>query len=93
MQDLRTAPPCRSRSSQILLATGLHSRCRVSDKQARVQALSEWLLEFSVLWAVFPLLDQLIENRPIQSGLTITAFGICFVALTGGILLRKGDAT
>lgn len=49
-------------------------------------------MEFSVLWAVFPLLDQLIENRPIQFGPTIIGFGICFVALAGGILLRKGDA-
>ena len=37
----------------------------MSDKQARQHALSEWLLEFSVLWAVFPVLDQLIEGGPI----------------------------
>lgn len=32
----------------------------MNDRQARRQALSEWFLEFSVLWAVFPVLDQLI---------------------------------
>ena len=30
---------------------------------ARQRWLSEWLMEFSVLWAVFPFLDQLIERR------------------------------
>ena len=31
----------------------------MNDRQARTHAISEWLMEFSVLWAVFPLLDQL----------------------------------
>jgi hypothetical protein len=34
----------------------------MNDRQARRHALSEWLLEFSVLWVVFPVLDQLIER-------------------------------
>ena len=61
-------------------------------RDLRVQALSEWLMEFSVLWAVFPLLDQLIEHRAIEVGVIIAGFTICFVAGVGGILLRKGDA-
>ena len=64
----------------------------MNDRKARRQALSEWLLEFSVLWAVFPMLDQLIESGSIHSGRTILSFAISSAALAGGILLRKGES-
>ena len=53
--------------------------------------MSEWLMEFSVLWAVFPLLDQLIEGRSIFTRLTAVSAVVCISALLGGILLRKGE--
>ena len=65
----------------------------MNDRQARQVALSEWLMEFSVLWAVFPLLDQLIDSTPIRVGLTGFSYGISAIAAIGGILLRKGDST
>lgn len=64
----------------------------MNDRQARRHALSEWLLEFSVLWAVFPVLDQLIEGGPILTTLTGSSVFITAAAGMGGILLRKGDA-
>jgi hypothetical protein len=30
---------------------------------SRQRWLSEWFMDFSVLWAVFPLLDQLLERE------------------------------
>lgn len=63
----------------------------MNDRQARRQAVSEWLLEFSVLWAVFPVLDQLIEGGPILTTLTGSSIVITAGAAVGGILLRKGD--
>lgn len=48
-------------------------------------------MEFSVLWAVFPLLDQLLGNQPIHLGLTALSFVISFLAAFGGILLRQGE--
>ena len=63
----------------------------MSDKQARLHAVSEWLMEFSVLWAVFPLLDELLADRPMRLGLIAIGVGIAAIAATGGILLRKGE--
>ena len=64
----------------------------MSDKQARQHALSEWLLEFNVLWAVFPVLDQIIEGGVFFTRLTGWSAAVTFATLIGGILLRKGDA-
>ena len=64
----------------------------MNDRQARQHALSEWLMEFSVLWAVFPLLDQLIESAPTRVGLTMFSVGMSAIAAVGGILLRKGNS-
>lgn len=49
-------------------------------------------MEFSVLWAVFPVLDQLIEGGPLLTGLTASSLVITVGALVGGILLRKGES-
>jgi hypothetical protein len=53
--------------------------------------MSEWLMDFSVLWAVFPLLDQLVENRPIDVSMMAWSVGISLTAGVGGMILRKGD--
>ncbi len=49
-------------------------------------------MEFSVLWAVFPLLDQLLEDRPIRVGLLAAGYLMSIVAATGGILLRREES-
>lgn len=64
----------------------------MNDRQARRHALSEWLMEFSVLWAVFPLLDQLLEDRPIRIGLLVASYTISMIAACGAILLRRGES-
>lgn len=60
-------------------------------RQARRHAFSEWLLEFSVLWAVFPLLDQLVEDKAIDVSVLAWSLGISWTALVVGIILRKGE--
>jgi hypothetical protein len=49
-------------------------------------------MEFSVLWAVFPILDLLIEAQPMRVGLLVFSWGISLVAAIGGILLTGGDS-
>jgi len=48
-------------------------------------------MEFSVLWAVFPLLDQLISQTAVKPAVTIFSLAISAIAACGGILLRKGE--
>ena len=64
----------------------------MTDRQARRHALSEWLLEFSVLWAVFPLLDQLLQRQPLDVAITTIGLGVSWVAGVGGMILRKGES-
>ena len=64
----------------------------MSDKRARIHAVSEWLMEFSVLWAVFPLLDQLLEDRAIRVGVLFASQLISILAFIGGILLRREES-
>jgi hypothetical protein len=64
----------------------------MTDRQARRHAVSEWLMEFSVLWAVFPLLDQLLEDRPIRLGVLVASYAISMIAALGGILLRTEES-
>ena len=63
----------------------------MNDREARRHALSEWLLEISVLWAVFPLLDQLVEHKPIDVWVLAWGFGISLTTLVAGVILRKGE--
>ena len=63
----------------------------VNDREVRREALSVCLLEFSVLWAVFPLLDQLVEHRPIDARLMSWSLGISLTTLVVGVILRRGE--
>jgi len=63
----------------------------MNAKQARLQAVSEGLMEFSVLWAVFPPLDGLLGSRPIRLDLIVISIGSAAIAAIGGIPLRKGE--
>jgi len=63
----------------------------VTDREARRHAVSEWLMEFSVLWAVFPLLDWLVENQPVAPWILILSFAISLTATVIGLILRRGE--
>ena len=63
----------------------------MTDKDARRETLSVWFAEFSVLWAVFPLLDQLAEGRPFNGLFIATSIGISLTTLTIGVILKRGD--
>lgn len=40
----------------------------MNDREARNQALLEWLLEISAFWVVFALLDRLVEDKRFFDG-------------------------
>jgi hypothetical protein len=63
----------------------------MTDGQARRDALSSWTLEFSVLWAVFPLLDRVVEDRPISLSITVISVAISLTTLIIGVILKQGD--
>jgi hypothetical protein len=63
----------------------------MDDRRARRHLLSEWFMEFSVLWAVFPLLDRLVEARPIEVELVSWSLGISLTTLLASLILRKGE--
>ena len=65
----------------------------MNDNDARREALSMWFIEFSVLWAVFPLLDQLVENRGINLRIMGWSLGMTLTALAFGLILERGDRT
>lgn len=79
--------------SRAITATIEKKRVTMNDKEARREAVSQWFMEFSVLWAVFPLLDQLVENRPIDVPITSSGLGISLTALAVGLILRRGERT
>jgi hypothetical protein len=53
--------------------------------------MSDWFMEFSVLWAVFPLLDWLVENQPIEFRILAVSYGISLTASVIGLILRRGE--
>ena len=65
----------------------------MSTNDARREALSVWLMEFSVLWAVFPLLDQLVENRGINFPIMAWSVGMSLTGFVFGMILKKGETT
>jgi hypothetical protein len=67
------------------------SRRTMTDQQARRHAASEWLMEFSVLWAVFPLLDSLVENQPVAEWILAVSVGISLTTALAGLILRRGE--
>jgi hypothetical protein len=64
----------------------------MTDNEARRHAIAVWLMEFSVLWGVFPLLDQLIQKQPIDLQLTALSVGISLTTFLLGVMLTKGDS-
>jgi hypothetical protein len=65
----------------------------MTDNDARREALSVWMLEFSVLWAVFPVLDQIVERQPIDVWITLLSVAISLTTLAIGVMLKRGERT
>ena len=63
----------------------------MTDREARRHAMSEWLMEVSVLWAVFPLLDWLVENQPVSLLILMISSAISLTTVAIGLILRRGE--
>jgi len=63
----------------------------MTDGEARRDALATWILEFSVLWAVLPVVDQLLATRPIDVRITIFSIVVSLTTLTVGVMLKRGE--
>jgi len=61
---------------------------RVNDNGTRRRAISEWLMEFSVLWAVFPLLDRLVEGGEVEPFVIVVSLLTSLTAGAIGLILR-----
>ncbi len=48
-------------------------------------------MEFSVLWAVFPLLDWFVENQPVGVTILASCYAISLTAVVIGLILRRGE--
>ena len=62
----------------------------MSKRSTRRHFISEWLLEFSVLWAVFPLLDQLLGGK-IEIWILAIAWALAVLSFVGGIFVRPHE--
>jgi hypothetical protein len=65
----------------------------MTDREARRDALSTWFMEFSVLLAVFPLLDSLVESRPLGRLVRALSIGISLTAAGVGLIFERGQRT
>lgn len=63
----------------------------MTDREARRDAISTWFLEFSVLWAVLPVVDQLLATRPIDVPITAVSGAVSLTTLVVGIMLKGGE--
>ena len=63
----------------------------MTDNHARREALSTWFLEFSVLWAVFPLLDRFVAGTVVEIAFGASSLAISLTTLAAGLILKKGD--
>ncbi len=74
---MRTISFDRTKQAETRLAFRSHAARRMNRRSTRFYFVSEWLLEFSVLWAVFPILTASVV-------LTVLSFVV-------GILIRPGE--
>ena len=63
----------------------------MTDFDVRRDAISTWFLEFSVLWAVFPVLDQLVERHPLDVRITALSVAVSLTTLVLGVMLKRGE--
>ena len=62
----------------------------MSIRDARLEGLSTWLLEFSVLWAVFPLLDMFVDHRTIDVSIVVLSGAISLTTGVAGLIIKRG---
>jgi hypothetical protein len=62
----------------------------MKNNDARRDVFSIWFVEFSVLWAVFPMLDRVVEGRALDRSLTMLSVGISLTTLVLGVMLKPG---
>lgn len=65
----------------------------MKNNDARREVFSIWFVEFSVLWAVFPVLDRVVEGRSLDLPLTVLSGGISLTTLVLGVMLKPGGRT
>jgi len=70
-----------------------HFTANMGNKKARRDTMAEWFQEFSVLWAVFPLLDQLVQGRFIDLRMIGISAGISLTTLLAALMIRTGNST
>ena len=63
----------------------------MTNREARRDAVATWFLEFSVLWAVFPVLDQIVERHPLDITVTALSIAISLTTLVLGVMLKPGE--
>ena len=63
----------------------------MTDGQARRDALATWMLEFSVLWAVLPVVDQLLAQPPLDVPIIVFSVAISLTTLVIGVMLKRGE--
>lgn len=59
-------------------------------RSARRHYVAEWFLEFSVLWAVFPMLDQMLTGR-FQAWILAVAWSLSVLSFVLGFVMRSKD--
>ena len=64
----------------------------MTDNDARRDALSVWFMEFSVLWAVFPMLERIVEERPLDGWIIATSAATSLTTLAVGVMLKRGES-
>jgi hypothetical protein len=67
------------------------SAVTMDKRSARRSFVSTWMLEFSVLWAVFPLLDQLLSGRFDYKVLALACVMVVIFFWLGWILAGEED--
>ena len=63
----------------------------MTNREARLHPISEWLMEFSVLWALFRLLDWFVENQPVALRVLASCYVISLTTGIFGLMLRGGE--
>ncbi len=64
----------------------------MDKRSARREGLSTWFLELSALWAVFPLLEQIVRPEPAVDWTAVKwGAGISMLTLAAGLYLKSGS--
>lgn len=64
---------------------------RRAKRIARQNAVAGWFLEVASLLVVFPILDQLVSDRPFRWEVAGAAVGFAFLLFGVGVYYTRGD--